>query len=119
MKIGPLLVILVCCTTVPPVIGWTESAPAAAENGGFIEKSGVVESVDLSSLTLTLRVYQSGNESIFSRESYHVQDDAQIVRGRDTISLKDLKQGDRITLKYSVSSEGRSEVFLIVVESKE
>lgn len=82
----------------------------------WVEISGELESIDLDTSRIIVKVYQDEDESAYEEDTIFVTQEAQIVKFDTRLSLRNLRPGNKIVVRYNIAENGEKEAYYIWVK---
>ena len=103
------------CLVVSMLLAPAAMAAPSPESGRMATAAGQIASVDAAAKSLVVKVADPGGQP--QELNLVVADDSKIIKNGATVTLNDLKQGDRVTITYK-AQDGKNMVVNIGVDSK-
>lgn len=80
------------------------------------EIAGKVESIDLDSSMLSIKAYSDESKISYRDVTILIAKEAKIVKNDQDFSLKDLKTGDEISIRYIATANGQKEAYYLWIK---
>lgn len=79
------------------------------------EVAGKVENINYDTSILTIKAYSGETKAFYQILPILITREAKIVKHGERFSLKDIKSGDKVTIRYIVTANGQKEAYYLWV----